>query len=300
MPHRRPHPLARRRSLPHPHQPIAHQLAPYPQPSPRPTRTLHHRQRIRRPTHPLPPNPIQNRIAKTDHPLHHPLRNPPHSNPRTHRCRHSPPATSLPRPQPPHRNLTSRPHLGHPRPNLPPSTETNFWVPRTAFFQINRYLLPELRSPSHIANRTGQLAWDLYAGVGLFSKALAATFTQVTAVEIAEPAFAALAASKLPNLHAIKATTLDFLRAAVIQRERPGLIILDPPRSGAGPEICALLARVAAPTLIYVSCSPQHLAADLIPLTASGYTISQLHLLDLFPQTTHLETIAILTRTEPI
>jgi 23S rRNA (uracil1939-C5)-methyltransferase len=176
-----------------------------------------------------------------------------------------------------------------------PVDDTTYWVPRTAFFQINRYLIPELRTLI-TANRTGQLAWDLYAGVGLFSKALAATFTQVTAVEIAEPAAAALAATKLPNLQAIQATTLDFLRTNVIQRDRPDLIVLDPPRSGAGPEICALLARVAAPTLIYVSCSPQHLAADLIPLAASGYTLTELHLLDLFPQTTHLETVAILTR----
>jgi len=173
--------------------------------------------------------------------------------------------------------------------------DTTYWVPRTAFFQINRYLIPELLTLI-TANQKGQLAWDLYAGVGLFSKALAATFSQVTAVEIAEPAFTALASTKLPNLQAIKSTTLDFLRAAVLQRDRPNLIVLDPPRSGAGPEICALLARVAAPTLIYVSCSPQHLAADLIPLTASGYTVAQLHLFDLFPQTTHVETVAILTR----
>jgi 23S rRNA (uracil1939-C5)-methyltransferase len=173
--------------------------------------------------------------------------------------------------------------------------DTTYWVPRTAFFQINRYLIPELRALV-TASQKGQLAWDLYAGVGLFSKSLAATFAQVTAVEIAEPAFTALASTKLPNLHAIKSTTLDFLRAAVIQRDRPELIVLDPPRSGAGPEICALLARVAAPTLIYVSCSPQHLAADLIPLTGSGYTVTELHLFDLFPQTTHLETVAILTR----
>ncbi len=177
--------------------------------------------------------------------------------------------------------------------NLQPATV--FWVPRTAFFQINRYLIPELNALV-TSNRTGPLAWDLYAGVGLFARALATTFTQVTAVEIAEPAFTALASTKLPNLKAIKATTLDFLRAAAIQRERPTLIVLDPPRTGAGPEVCALLNRIAAPTLIYVSCSPQHLAADLLTLTTSGYTIAELHLIDLFPQTNHIETVAILTR----
>jgi 23S rRNA (uracil1939-C5)-methyltransferase len=173
--------------------------------------------------------------------------------------------------------------------------ETSYWVPRGAFFQVNRFLIPELVDLV-TANRSGQLAWDLYAGVGLFSRVLARSFDEVVAVEIAEPAATALASTKLPNLHAVKATTLDFLRAAVIQRKRPDLIVLDPPRTGAGPEVCTLLARVAAPTLVFVSCSPQTLPADLTTLVASGYSIAELHLVDLFPQTTHLETVAILHR----
>ena len=211
--------------------------------------------------------------------------------------------------------------------------ETSSWVPRGAFFQVNRFLLPELLALV-TANRTRRLdrsrgdsqqgddtsrgflsrkttlqsgsseplirgtglAFDLYAGVGLFSRALATQFAQVAAVEIAEPAFTALAATKLTNLRAVKATTLDFLRVAVTGRDRPGLIVLDPPRSGAGTEVCSLLARIAAPTLVYVSCSPEALSADLTTLTASGYTLAKLHLFDLFPQTTHIETVAILTR----
>ena len=125
--------------------------------------------------------------------------------------------------------------------NLGPQT---YWVPRGAFFQINRFLLPELLEIV-TANRSGQLAFDLYAGVGLFSRALATQFAQVAAVEIAESAISALAATKLTNLRAVKATTLDFLRAAVLERERPDLVVLDPPRSGAGPEVCTLLARIS-------------------------------------------------------
>jgi 23S rRNA (uracil1939-C5)-methyltransferase len=170
-----------------------------------------------------------------------------------------------------------------------------YWVPRGAFFQANRFLLPQLLSLV-TSGRSGSSAWDLYAGVGLFSRALARGFDQVTAVEIAEPATSALAATKLPNLRAAKSTTLDFLRAAVLQRDRPDFIVLDPPRTGAGPEVSALLARIAAPALIYVSCSPQTLAVDLAVLAASGYSVAELHLLDLFPQTTHIETVAILTR----
>jgi 23S rRNA (uracil1939-C5)-methyltransferase len=173
--------------------------------------------------------------------------------------------------------------------------EIDYWVPRTAFFQVNRFLLPELLALV-TNNRTGRLAFDLYAGVGLFSRALSAHFAQVTAVEIAEPTATALTSTKLPNLHAVKATTLDFLRAAVTDRDRPDLIVLDPPRSGAGTEVCSLLARISAPTLVYVSCSPEALPADLATLVASGYTLAELHLFDLFPQTTHIETVAVLTR----
>jgi 23S rRNA (uracil1939-C5)-methyltransferase len=176
--------------------------------------------------------------------------------------------------------------------NLEPQT---YWVPRGAFFQVNRFLLPELLALV-TDNRRGELAWDLYAGVGLFTRALAPNFSRITAVEIAEPSFTALASAKLPNRRAVKDTTLDFLRSAVLQRDRPNLIVLDPPRTGAGREICGLLGRIAAPTLIYVSCSPEILPSDLVALASAGYTIHELHLLDLFPQTTHIETVAILTR----
>jgi 23S rRNA (uracil1939-C5)-methyltransferase len=176
-----------------------------------------------------------------------------------------------------------------------PEPGLTYWVPRGAFFQINRFLLPELVSVV-AAGRSGQLAWDLYAGVGLFTRALAPHFARITAVEIAEPAFTALASARLSSRHAVKSATIDFLQTAVLQRDRPDLIVLDPPRTGAGREVCGLLARIATPTLIYVSCSPENLAADLVTLGVAGYTVAELHLLDLFPQTTHIETVAVLTR----
>jgi 23S rRNA (uracil1939-C5)-methyltransferase len=69
---------------------------------------------------------------------------------------------------------------------------------------------------------------------------------------------------------------------------------MDPPRTGLGAETCALLAEVAAPALVYVSCDPATLARDLSALTASGYAIQSIALADLFPQTFHLETVALL------
>jgi 23S rRNA (uracil1939-C5)-methyltransferase len=187
----------------------------------------------------------------------------------------------------------SGPQWGRPGLNYQMESGLIYWVPRGAFFQVNRFLLPKLVDLV-AGGRTGQLAWDLYAGVGLFTTALAPRFARITAVEIAEPAFTALAGRRLPNRHSVKDTALDFLRSAVLQRDRPDLIVLDPPRTGAGPEVCGLLGRIAAPALVYVSCSPETLPSDLTTLADAGYLVAELHLLDLFPQTDHIETVAIL------
>ena len=140
---------------------------------------------------------------------------------------------------------------------------TDYWVSRGGFFQVNRCLIDEMVRVV-TEGRSGQLAWDLYAGVGLFSQALTRTFAQVVAVEGSETAAADLAQSlKGKGARAIHAATVDFLRGAVVQRERPELVVLDPPRAGVGAEVCALLARLKAAEIVYVSCDPVTLSRDL-------------------------------------
>ena len=176
--------------------------------------------------------------------------------------------------------------------------EEIYWVSRGGFFQVNRFLLPTLVNLV-CGERSGGLAWDLFAGVGLFSRVLAERFEAVTAVEANATACKDLrsALGKLgPHHRAVEATTVDFLRRAALERERPELIVLDPPRAGAGEEVCALLTRIAAPEMVYLSCDATTLARDLGFLTRSGYRVSALHLIDLFPQTYHVETLAILER----
>ena len=95
---------------------------------------------------------------------------------------------------------------------------------------------------------------------------------------------------------AVGAMVAEFLRGAVIQRERPELIVMDPPRAGVGEEVCASLGRIQAPRMVYVSCDPTTLARDLKAMVDSGYTIQELHFVDLFPQTFHLETVVMLHR----
>jgi 23S rRNA (uracil1939-C5)-methyltransferase len=169
----------------------------------------------------------------------------------------------------------------------------DYWVSRGGFFQVNRFLIDVLVQIV-TTSRQGSLAWDLYAGVGLFSRALSRTFQQVVAVEAAATDLSR--SFKGPGKRTVEATTVEFLRSAVVQRERPELIVMDPPRAGVGAEVCTLLARVSVPEIVYVSCDPGTLARDLRALAASGYTIAELHMVDMFPQTFHLETVAFLRK----
>ena len=174
-----------------------------------------------------------------------------------------------------------------------------YWITRGGFFQINRFLLDKLVHLVCHHNgkvRTGALAWDLFSGVGLFSRVLARSFTQVIAVESNTIAITDLNNTfrKLKSAHkAIESSVLDYLRAAALQRDRPDFVVLDPPRAGAGIEACELLIRLAPQNIVYVSCDPTTLARDLSVLQ-SAYSVVELHLLDLFPQTLHVESVVYL------
>lgn len=188
------------------------------------------------------------------------------------------------------------------RVEVPELSAETYWITRGGFFQVNRFLLPalvELVCKAAAAPRRGTLAWDLFSGVGLFSRVLAHHFAQVVAVEANPGAVQDLSAvfRKLGQQHtAINSTTLAFLHSAVLQRERPELVVLDPPRAGAGTESCELLNRIAPQQIVYVSCDPTTFARDVAVLQTK-YTIDTLNLIDLFPQTSHIETVAVLKRT---
>jgi 23S rRNA (uracil1939-C5)-methyltransferase len=163
-----------------------------------------------------------------------------------------------------------------------------------SFFQVNRFLVPELLQLA-IGDRSGKLAWDLYSGVGLLAQAL--TYENVIAVESEGFSTEDLKKNLAKKQHRIvRSNTLDFLRSQAQYQEKPELIVVDPPRAGLGKEICALLASVAAPEIVYVSCDPATLARDLQSLLQSGYGVERMNLIDLFPQTFHMETVTHLKR----
>jgi 23S rRNA (uracil1939-C5)-methyltransferase len=176
-----------------------------------------------------------------------------------------------------------------------------------SFFQTNRYLSDELVKVV-TAGQSGKLALDLYAGAGLFSTALAGDFHHIVSVEMSQTSFADLSYNQSSNGEAVQATTEQYLarvensgrvgKGIVLPHilNKPDLAVVDPPRSGLGERVARLLATLGAPRVVYVSCDPATLARDLVPLLAAGYRAEQVHLVDLFPQTYHLESVVHLAR----
>jgi 23S rRNA (uracil1939-C5)-methyltransferase len=173
---------------------------------------------------------------------------------------------------------------------------------------VNRFLVEELLK-TVTANAHGDLALDLYAGVGFFTLPLARAFRQVVSVD------ANLAATR--DLHAnaelagvaIKSHNEHaevFLKKT---KEKPEFVVLDPPRAGLGGETSKSVADLGAQEIVYLSCDPSTLARDLsvltnserkpkgIPSPSTRYEITEMHLFDLFPQTFHIETLVRLQRT---
>jgi 23S rRNA (uracil1939-C5)-methyltransferase len=172
--------------------------------------------------------------------------------------------------------------------------ETDYRVSAGAFFQVNRYLVDELVSVV-TSHASGETALDLYAGVGLFSAVLARSFHHIFAVEASLISHSDLVQNVPANVKAVGTRTEDFLSSRPV-RKRPDLVVIDPPRTGAGKVVTRRLVELGAPLVRYVSCDPATLARDLAPLLASGYRIEEAHLFDLFPQTFHIETVMLLAR----
>jgi 23S rRNA (uracil1939-C5)-methyltransferase len=171
-----------------------------------------------------------------------------------------------------------------------------FRVSGNAFFQVNRLLLDELVSAT-IDGATGESAVDLYAGVGPFALALSEWFGQVTAVESGAAAvrdlrFNAERAGRT-NVRAEQKTTEAYLEGL---EKAPDLVLLDPPRAGLGKNVVRRLGELCPPAITIVACDPATLARDLAGLITAGYRIEKLTLIDLFPQTYHLETVVRLLR----
>jgi 23S rRNA (uracil1939-C5)-methyltransferase len=166
-----------------------------------------------------------------------------------------------------------------------------FRVSSNSFFQVNRLLIDRLVEAA-LEGAEGETAADLYAGVGLLSLPLARRFREVTAVESGAGAVRDLqfnaARAGLGNLHAVSQTAEEHLEQL---EKAPDFVVLDPPRTGLGKAVVARLTELKPRQVTIVACDPATLARDLTGLVAAGYRVEGMTLVDLFPQTYHLETV---------
>ncbi|HEY3137412.1 MAG TPA: class I SAM-dependent RNA methyltransferase [Blastocatellia bacterium] len=174
----------------------------------------------------------------------------------------------------------------------------------STFFQANPGLLGELIDEA-VGEASGDLAIDLYAGVGLFTIQLARRFKRVIGVESDREAvsFALknLSTNNITNVECHATTAETWLASSISagSHNSPDLVLLDPPRSGASTAI-PLIATLQPSRIVYVSCDPATLARDLRSLIDLGFRIGGLSVIDLFPQTYHVETVSRLERSSVV
>ncbi len=172
--------------------------------------------------------------------------------------------------------------------------DQHFQVSVRSFFQVNRYLLDDLAQLviQAIDPQPGQAIFDLYAGVGLFSAFIARSGARLIAVEQSPWSCEDFET----NLQAFDDVTLyesSVEMALPAIQEKPDTILVDPPREGLSQEVRDMLVELAPSKLVYLSCDPATLARDAKRLVQTGFTIDSVTPIDLFPQTYHIEALAI-------
>jgi 23S rRNA (uracil1939-C5)-methyltransferase len=168
-----------------------------------------------------------------------------------------------------------------------------------AFFQVNDPMLPVLQGTATQA-LGGKRALELFCGVGFFTLPLSRNFIEVEAVEGNLAAVADLEwnlrENQVENCRISRSDLSSALRTAQWQAGQFDLLLIDPPRTGLPKATIEAIARLDCRDFVYVSCDPATLARDLKILLSCNYQIVSLDLLDLFPHTHHLETVARLRK----
>ena len=177
--------------------------------------------------------------------------------------------------------------------------DREFRVASPSFFQVNIDQAAQLiEVVGEAVNLSGsEVLLDAYTGVGTFAILLAPFVEKVFAIEESSAAVADAKknASGIENVHYLLGKTEEVLSDLP---EPPDVVILDPPRAGCQPSAIEHLAKLRSPKVVYVSCDPETLARDLKLLCAHSYAIEQIQPLDMFPQTHHVECVAVLSLKE--
>ncbi|WP_067504803.1 class I SAM-dependent RNA methyltransferase [Actinoplanes sp. TFC3] len=173
-------------------------------------------------------------------------------------------------------------------------------VPAEGFWQIHPAAADTLIGAvlDLLDPQPGETSWDLYGGAGLFAAALSAHTGARTTVVESSPLGVAAARRNLADLTGVEVVAAK-VDAALARRRISGpvdLVVLDPPRAGAGAKVVRALAAAEPRAIAYVACDPAALARDLKTFTGLGWEVKALRAYDCFPMTQHVECVTLLER----
>jgi 23S rRNA (uracil1939-C5)-methyltransferase len=171
-----------------------------------------------------------------------------------------------------------------------------------AFFQTNTEMAERLYEVvAEFAGLNGsERVFDLYCGIGTIGLTLAAKAGEVWGVEIVPEAITDAERNakrnKIENIHFLAANTRTGVRPLLVQAGKPDVVVVDPPRAGLSQKIVRRLIECEAKKIVYVSCNPTTLAPNAAQLTEAGYRLKRVRPVDMFPQTPHIECVALLEK----
>ncbi len=177
-----------------------------------------------------------------------------------------------------------------------------FSISPHAFFQTNTEMAEQLYG---VAGRLAGLhgwerVYDLYCGIGTVGLSLAARAGEVWGLELIEPAVADAIANarrnEIDNARFFAGDVRLALRELVEQASRPDVMVVDPPRAGLSQKIVRRIIEAAPRRIVYISCNPTTLAPNAAQLVEAGYALRRVAPVDMFPQTPHIECVALLER----
>ena len=176
-----------------------------------------------------------------------------------------------------------------------------FKITPFSFFQTNslgaEVLYETVRE--YIGETRDKVIFDLYSGTGTIAQILAPVAEKVVGVEIVEEAVeAAKENAGLNGLTNYVFWAGDVLKVIDELREKPDLIVLDPPRDGVNPKALQKITDFGVERMVYIACKPTSLVRDLEMLQGRGYRVEKIGGIDLFPGTYHVECVVLMSRVE--
>jgi 23S rRNA (uracil1939-C5)-methyltransferase len=177
-----------------------------------------------------------------------------------------------------------------------------FRISHRAFFQTNTEMAERLYGiAAEMAGLTGSdLVFDLFCGIGTLGLSLARRAGEVWGIEIVPDAIVGAEENArlngIENAHFRAGDARKEIRPLLEEAGRPDLVVVDPPRAGLSKKVVRRLIECDAPRIVYVSCNPTTLAPNAAQLSEAGYRVRHVKPVDMFPQTPHIECVALLEK----